>query len=110
MVEQQAACAAVWTACTPSLEDSGQAHADVTLGVDRPPLLDRNKGHITRLDKEDRDDLFEFLVDLLNSAGGLSPGKGQTDRRLLLDFRVILVEKIKIKLSLVTSDDVPDLL
>ena len=49
MVEQQSAGAGVWTACTSSLED---------LCVDRLPLLERDRGHMTGFGEEDRDHEF----------------------------------------------------
>ena len=62
VVEQQAAGTFVWTACTPSLEDFGQANVDVPLDVDCLPLLGQ-------------DICLEVLLDLLNFTDGLSPGK-----------------------------------
>ena len=58
MEEQQAAGAVVWTACTLSLKDFRQAGVKVTLGVGCLPLLERDRGHMTRFGKEDRDHLF----------------------------------------------------
>ena len=58
VVEQQAAGAVVWTTCTPSLQDLGQANVDVPLGVDRLPLLQRDRGNMTGFHEEDRDHLF----------------------------------------------------
>ena len=57
-VEQHAAGTAVETACTPCLEDFGQAGVGVSLRVDCLPLLGRDRGHMTGLGEEDRDDLF----------------------------------------------------
>ena len=43
VLDQQTAGAVVWTTCTPSLEDLGQANVDVPLGVDCLPLLERRE-------------------------------------------------------------------
>ena len=58
VVEQQAAAAVVWTACTPSLEDLGQAGVDVSLVVDCLLLMERNRGHMTGFGSENRDRPF----------------------------------------------------
>ena len=58
VVEQQAAGAVVWTACTPSLKDLEQANVDVLLGVGCLLLLERDTGHMIGLGEEDRDHLF----------------------------------------------------
>ena len=52
VVEQQAAFAVVWTACTPKLKDLMQANVDVPLGVDYLPLLARSSGHMIGFDEE----------------------------------------------------------
>ena len=57
MEEQQTADALVWTEFTPSLEDLGQAGVDVTYDVDCLPLLEQDRGQMTRFD-EDCDYLF----------------------------------------------------
>ena len=57
VVEQQAAGAVVWTTCTPSLQDFGQANVDVPLGVDRLPLLEWDRGHMTGSGEYDRKNL-----------------------------------------------------
>ena len=51
-------CVVVWTACTPSLEDLGQAGVDVSLGVDCLLLMERNRGHMTGFGSENRDRPF----------------------------------------------------
>ena len=58
MVEQQAAGAFVWTACTPSLEDFGRANVDIPLDVDCLPLLEQDRGHMIGFGEEDCDQLF----------------------------------------------------
>ena len=58
VVEQQAVGTVVWMACTPSLEDLGQANVNVPLIGDCLPLPERNRGHMTGLGEEGLDRLF----------------------------------------------------
>ena len=102
VVEQQAASAVVWTACTPSLEDLRQACADASLGVDCLPLTERKRGHITGFGDEDRDHLFERVSRCVEFRWW-APTWEKPDRRLILGFWVTLEYK-----NLVTCDDFPD--
>ena len=64
VVEQQAVGTVVWMACTPSLEDLGQANVDVPLGITRLPILERGGGHVADFG-EDCDCLFESASQFL---------------------------------------------
>ena len=79
VVEQHAAGAVVWKACTPSLEDFGRANVDVPLGIDRLPLLEPDRGHMIGLAKKTAIICSEVPLDFLNFTGGFSPGKSQTE-------------------------------
>ena len=74
VVEQQAAGAVVWTACSPHLKDIGQANVNMPLGVDCLPLLEWNRGRMT----EFGEDAIISLKVLLCFTDGLLPGKSQT--------------------------------
>ena len=74
VVKQQAAGA--FARC---LEDLGQANVDVLLSADYLPLLERNRGHKTRLAKNTVIICLGVLLELSNFTGGLSPGKSQTE-------------------------------
>ena len=56
-MEQQVVGAVVWTACSPNLEDLGQANVVVPLGVDSLPLLGWGRGQMNEFG-EDRGYLF----------------------------------------------------
>ena len=58
MVVQQAAGAVVWTACSLSLKDLGQANVDVPPGVDSLCLHEQGRGHMTGFGEEDCKYLF----------------------------------------------------
>ena len=49
--------AVVWTTCSQSLKDLGQANVDVPLGIACLPLLEQGRGHMTK-DGKDCDYLF----------------------------------------------------
>ena len=103
-VEQQTAGAVVWTACTPSLKDSGQVNVNVQVGGDRLPLLERVRGHVTGSGTEDRDDLFGSAPRCFEFPRW-ALAREQPYWRLLLGFPVLLVYT-----NPVISNDVPDLL
>ena len=65
MAEQRDAGAVVWTACTPSVEDLGQADVDATLGVGCLPLLERDRGQTIESGEEDLDHLLASASQVL---------------------------------------------
>ena len=44
--------AVVWTTCSPSLEDPGQANVDVPLGEACLPLIERGRGYMTEFGED----------------------------------------------------------
>ena len=80
VMRRQTAGDVVWTMCILSLEDLGQANLDVSLGVDSFPLLQRNRGHRTGSEEENRYRLFgSASLSLKFHRWALTWGKKKTD-------------------------------
>ena len=91
-------------ACTSGLKDLWQLNVSIPLGIDHLPLLEWDRGHLTRFGEEDCDHLLGS-TSLSVEFHRWTVKWEKPDLRLLLGLGVILVYK-----SLLTLDCVPELI